>query len=86
MCQLDELRKHRDEIYRIARKNKAGKLYVFGSCARQEETPGSDVDFLADFQDGASLFDHIGLRLELAEYLKRPVDIISLKALKNETF
>jgi len=86
MCQLDELRKHRDEIYRIARKNKAGKLYVFGSCARKEESPESDVDFLADFQDGASLLDHVGLRLELAEYLKRPVDIISLKALKNDTF
>ena len=86
MCQLDELRKHQDEIYRIARKNKAGKLYVFGSCARREESPESDVDILADFQDGASLFDHVGLRLELAEYLKRPVDIISLKALKNDTF
>lgn len=86
MCQLDELRKHRDEIYRIARKNKAGKLYVFGSCARREESSESDVDILADFQDGASLFDHVGLRLELAEYLKRPVDIISLKALKNDTF
>lgn len=86
MCQLDELRKHQDEIYRIARKNKAGKLYVFGSCARREESSESDVDILADFQDGASLFDHVGLRLELAEYLKRPVDIISLKALKNDTF
>ena len=85
MCQLDELKKHRDEIYKIARKNKAKKLYVFGSCARKEETPESDVDFLVEFQD-ASLLDHIGLKLDLSAYLNRSVDVVSLNALKNELF
>ena len=86
MCMLDELKKQRDEIYKIAQRNKAQKVYVFGSCARKEETPESDVDFLVEFQDGASLFDHVGLRLDLANYLDRPVDVISLKALKDEAF
>ena len=37
MCMLDEIRAKRDEIYAIARKHKAEKLWVFGSCARGED-------------------------------------------------
>ena len=44
MCQLDRLHRLKAEIYRIARKHNAEKVYVFGSCARKEETPESDVD------------------------------------------
>ena len=33
MCQLDKIRSMRGEIYEIARKHKAAKVYVFGSCA-----------------------------------------------------
>ena len=36
MCMLDEIRAKRDEIYAIARRHKAEKLWVFGSCARKE--------------------------------------------------
>ena len=46
MCMLDEIRTKRDEIYAIARRHKAEKLWVFGSYARREERPDSDVDFL----------------------------------------
>ena len=46
MCMLDTVRAKRDDVYAIARKHKIGKVYVFGSCARREETPDSDVDFL----------------------------------------
>jgi len=37
MCMQDEIRAKRDEIYAIARKHRAEKLWVFGSCARREE-------------------------------------------------
>ena len=36
MCMLNEIRAKRDEIYAIARRHKAEKLLVFGSCARKE--------------------------------------------------
>ena len=52
MCMLDEIRAKRDEIYAIARKHKAEKLWVFGSCARKEERPDSDVDFLVKRMPG----------------------------------
>ena len=37
MCMLDEIRARRDKIYAIARRHKAERLWVFGSCARGEE-------------------------------------------------
>ena len=88
MCMLDEIRARRDEIYAIARKHKAHKaekLWVFGSCARKEERPDSDVDFLVAFQDGASLFSASRLKHSLAEYLARNVDIISRRCAEDDS-
>ena len=85
MCQLDRLRRLRSDIYEIVRKHKAGKVYVFGSCARKEETSDSDVDFIVEFH-GASAFDHMRLELEWSEYLKMPVDVVSIGALGQDYF
>ena len=85
MCQLDRLHRLKAEIYQIARKHNAEKVYVFGSCARKEETPESDIDLLVEFNN-ASLFDHIRLEKEMAEFLQTSVDIVSLKALKQDSF
>ena len=82
MCKLDELRARRNEIYRIAKAHKVEKLYVFGSCARKEETPESDVDFIAKF----SLFDQAELLEQLSEFLHSRVDVVSLGALNGDTF
>ena len=81
MCQLDKLRMLRTEIYRIAHKHNVDKVYVFGSCARKEDTPESDIDLLADFNEDASLFDQVVLQLELAEALNSKVDVIPLSSL-----
>lgn len=86
MCQLDRLHRLRAEIYRIARKHNAEKVYVFGSCARREETPESDVDFLADFNSNASLFDQVGMQLDLADALNCKVDVIPLSCLSDPVF
>ena len=86
MCQLDRLHRLKTEIYRIARKYNAEKVYVFGSCARREETPKSDVDLLADFNNDASLFDQVGMRLDLEETLNCKVDVIPLSSLADPVF
>ena len=83
MCKLDEIMAKRDEIRALAQKYKVLRIFVFGSCARKEETPESDVDFLVEFQDGATLFDHGGLYYELSQFLKRPVDVIDMRGLKT---
>ena len=46
---LDELRRRRTEIQRIAESHGARNVRVFGSVARGDAVPGSDVDFLVDF-------------------------------------
>ena len=86
MCQLDRLRRMKADIYRIAKRHNAEKVYVFGSCARKEETPESDVDFLADFNSDASLFDQVGMQLALEDTLNCKVDVIPLSALTDPDF
>ena len=81
MCQLDRLHSLRREIYEIARKHKADKVYVFGSCARKEETPDSDIDFLVDLQTGASLFDLMDMQDEYEALLQCKVDVVSRRGL-----
>lgn len=86
MCQLDRLYCMKSQINEIARRHNAEKVYVFGSCARKEENSTSDIDFLADFNDQASLFDQVGLQLDLADMLKCKVDVIPLSALEDPVF
>ncbi|MBR4354591.1 MAG: nucleotidyltransferase family protein [Kiritimatiellae bacterium] len=84
MCMLDEIRAKRDEIYAIARKHKAEKLWVFGSCARKEERPDSDVDFLVEYAPKYNLFDAIDLKDDMERVLGREVDVVSYGCIDNE--
>ncbi len=86
MYQLDKLKAQRKEIYKIARKHKVKKLYVFGSCARREETPKSDIDFIAEFGHGTDIVNHVKLEKRMARLLKRHVDVVSEGALRNDSF
>ena len=81
MCLLDEIRAKRDDIYAIARKHKAEKLWVFGSCARMEERPDSDVDFLVRFGDDAVFGAQVRLGDDFKSYFGRKVDVVSDRGL-----
>ncbi|MGH7869105.1 MAG: nucleotidyltransferase family protein, partial [Candidatus Dormibacteraceae bacterium] len=58
--------------------NGAQNVHVFGSVARGEENPRSDVDFLVKFESGRSLLDMSGLQLELEELLGRQVQVVQI--------
>ena len=81
MCQLERLQRLKAEIYRIARKHNAEKVYVFGSCARKEETPESDVDLLVEFNRSATLFDQVDIQDEINSLLECKVDVVSRRGL-----
>lgn len=83
---LDQIRAKRDEIYAIARKHKAEKLWVFGSCARKEERPDSDVDFIVEFSPRTTIFDYVRMRDDISRYLGCSVDIVDVGALAREKF
>ena len=82
MCMLDEIRAKRDEIYAIARAHKAEKLWVFGSCARKEETPESDVDFLVKWESGGySWRNECAMSAAYEKLLGSRVDLVSSRVL-----
>jgi predicted nucleotidyltransferase len=54
---------------------------VFGSVARGDAHPDSDVDFLVNFHEH-SLLDRIALMRELSELLARRVEVVQEKTLK----
>ena len=56
---------------------------MFGSVARGDDTPDSDIDFLVEFEQGSSLFDLMDLQEALAALLGAPVDVVSVGGLKD---
>ena len=73
--------KRRDEILSIAARHGATNLRIFGSAARGEAGPDSDIDFLVDFSEGRSLMDQAAMILDLTNLLERKVDVVELEAL-----
>jgi predicted nucleotidyltransferase len=55
MTRLEQLGAQAEEIRLIGARHKARAIAVFGSVARGEDHPDSDVDLLVDFGPGASL-------------------------------
>jgi predicted nucleotidyltransferase len=59
-------------------------LAVFGSVARDEERPDSDVDVLVTFDGPATSQRYFGVQFYLEDLLGRPVDLVTNKALRPE--
>ena len=57
---------------------------IFGSYARGDFHADSDLDLLVDFDEGANLFDLVGLQQFLEEKLGCRVDIVSRRSLRTE--
>ena len=57
---------------------------VFGSYVRSEQKPGSDLDVLVEFEEGANLLDLVGLADFLEEKLNLKVDVVPESALREE--
>ena len=79
----DVLTARREEILAIVKRHKGRSVAVFGSVARGDDHPGSDIDFLVDFEPGSSLFDLMHITDELTELLGRPVDVVGRGGLKD---
>jgi predicted nucleotidyltransferase len=72
-----DLRGKRHEILRIAESHGARNVRLFGSVARGEDHPGSDLDLLVDMESGRSLLDLVGLGQDLEDLLNRKVDVLT---------
>ncbi len=77
------LREKREDILRITQRYGARNVRVFGSVARGEASPDSDIDFLVRFEPGVTLLDHAAMVRELETLLGRRVDVVSERALRE---
>ena len=78
----DLLQSKRQEIMQIAARNGAYNVRMFGSVARGEARPDSDVDFLVNLEANRSLLDLARLLRELQTLLKCPVDVVTEAGLR----
>ena len=76
------LKKRRKEILETASKHGAFDVRVFGSVARGEARPDSDIDFLVRLEPGRSLLDLARLLRELQVLLGCKVDIVTEAGLR----
>ncbi len=75
---------HRERIRSVVAEHRAASPRIFGSVARGDDEPGSDLDLLVDFDDEATLLDEVGLRLALSDLLQIEVDIVAADTLRGE--
>ncbi len=86
---MDLLEKYYDDIAKLCVQHKVKSLYAFGSVLTDKFNNQSDIDFLVDFSN-ISLEDYadnyFDLKFSLQDTLKRPIDLLEEKAIKNPYF
>jgi len=76
-----------DTIKALCDKYHVKTLFAFGSVARDELKPSSDIDLVVDIDsvDPLSYSDnYFGLKFQLEQLLKRHIDLLELRAIKNQ--
>ena len=86
---MTSLEKYITSIEKLCRLHNVKTLYAFGSVLTEKFNNESDVDFIVDFKD-LSVEDYVDnyfdLKFSLEDALKRPVDLLEEKAIKNPYF
>jgi predicted nucleotidyltransferase len=80
---------HTADIQRLCTKHKVKRLFVFGSVLTDNFTAISDVDFIVDFEPlhlSQYADNYFDFKFALEEALKRPVDLLEEKAIRNPYF
>lgn len=80
---MNVLAAHRQQIIDTVTNYGVTYLAVFGSHARNEATPDSDIDLLVDYAKPLGLFKFARLQRQLSEILKKNVDLVSRKGVSK---
>ena len=75
---ISRIRRHRAQLEKLGVKS----VSIFGSVARGEDQPGSDVDILVEFRGRATFDRYMDTKFYLEELLGRKVDLVTPKAIK----
>ncbi len=81
---LGDVEVDQSKLFDLCRRYQVRELSLFGSAARGEMRPSSDLDLLVEFLPNAQvdLVDYAGLMLDLSRLLCRKVDLVSKNGLK----
>jgi predicted nucleotidyltransferase len=71
------IKSRREDILDITTKYGAKNIRVFGSMARGEESPDSDLDIIVEMDEGSSLLDIIAIKQDIEDLLGLKVDIVT---------
>jgi predicted nucleotidyltransferase len=77
---------HIDQIVSLCQKNKVNSLFAFGSVTTNNFTDESDIDLVVDIKDNDPVTyteKYYNLKFQLEEILKRKVDLLEMKAIRN---
>ena len=74
---IEGLQAYRQKILELATRHGARNVRVFGSIARGDDQPNSDVDLLVEVEPGRTLLDVIALEQDVEELLGRRVEILT---------
>ncbi|WP_084258290.1 helix-turn-helix domain-containing protein [Saccharomonospora iraqiensis] len=77
------LKRHAREVTELLSRYPLAGVWVFGSVARGDDRPDSDLDLLVELRSGFSVIDILGLEEELADLLGCPVDLITTSELSS---
>ena len=84
MKRQKQLQENRENILAIAAKHGAFNVRVFGSVARGEDTPDSDIDLLIDYDiEKTTPWFPVGLIRDLENLLQTKVDVVTVEGLKS---
>ncbi len=76
---LDYLSTHKDRFKKLYHLNEIG---IFGSYARGDATPNSDIDIVVDLKK-STMFGLIAIKNDIEEYFKTHVDIVQIRDKMN---
>jgi uncharacterized protein len=86
---MKRLAKYKSDIVKLCEEHKVKSLYAFGSVLTDSFNDESDVDLIVDFtniQVEEYADNYFDFKFSLQELLKRPVDLLEEKAIKNPYF
>lgn len=77
---LDRLQRHLSEIEAMGVRS----LALFGSVARDEASPESDIDFVVEFAAPTTFDGYMNLKILLEDTLEREIDLVPRQSMKPE--
>lgn len=81
MTTFEQLQHKRDQILEVTQKHGVASIRVFGSVARREDSPESDIDLLVVTGPNTTSWFPAGLILDLEALLARRVEVVTERGL-----